>query len=190
MNRKTKGYRCMRKSRKSERDREKERGWLHSSGIEGAKRKRGKKGVLCAGAWQRGIKQPHHRIVKDKVLLLRPPTDSNLELIRFKGELFGHLQRHVLLFGGDRRRLPLFTTCRVLGLRKGCATEFTGQSSLISFQRSRVSHCRCIGLSNLVSERRELLDCLALTLSLGENGRVDSVALGRSLISRDDTFVG
>jgi len=50
---------------------------------------------LCTrGRGEHGIKQPRHRIVKGKVLLLRPPTDSRL--IGFKDELFGYLQKHVL----------------------------------------------------------------------------------------------
>lgn len=69
-----------------------ERGWLHGGGDSG---EGGARGGLCTrGRGEHGIKQPRHRIVKGKVLLLRPPTDSRL--IGFKDELFGYLQRHVL----------------------------------------------------------------------------------------------
>lgn len=54
----------------------------------------GQRGFCTRGRGEHGIKQPRHRIVKGKVLLLRPPTDSRL--IGFKDELFGYLQRHVL----------------------------------------------------------------------------------------------
>jgi len=52
------------------------------------------RGLCTRGRGEHGIKQPRHRIVKGKVLLLRPPTDSRL--IGFKDELFGYLQKHVL----------------------------------------------------------------------------------------------
>lgn len=83
MNRETKGHRHMREPGEGLTARR----W--------GQRRRGAGGGLCTrGRGEHGIKQPRHRIVKGKVLLLRPPTDSRL--IGFKDELFGYLQRHVL----------------------------------------------------------------------------------------------
>lgn len=109
------------------------------------------RGGLCTrGRGEHGIKQPRHRIVKGKVLLLRPPTDSRL--IGFKDELFGYLQKHVL-----KRTTTLASLYYLLRARaaKGDGPEFTGQSSLISFRCSQVSYCDCIGLLNLVSPWRK-----------------------------------
>lgn len=107
------------------------------------------RGFCTRGRGEHGIKQPRHRIVKGKVLLLRPPTDS--WLIGFKDELFGYLQRHVL------KRTTLASLYYLLRAQaaKGDVLEFTGQSSLISFRCSQVSYCDCIVLSNFVSHRRK-----------------------------------
>lgn len=83
MNRETKGHRHMR---------EPEEGLANTA--VGTTARGDQRGFCMRGRGEHGIKQPRHRIVKGKVLLLRPPTDS--WLIGFKDELFRYLQRHVL----------------------------------------------------------------------------------------------
>lgn len=121
------------------------------------------------GVANAGIKQPRHRIVKGKVLLLRPPVDPRLELIEFKGELFGHLQRHVLplLAWEDRRRLPPFTICCVPGLRKRGVAPRVYQAIFtdkLPHRSANFLYCDCIELSNQ-SQEKGFLDWLVLILS-------------------------
>lgn len=129
-------------------------------------------GAWARGRGERGIKQPRHRIVKGKVLLLRPPTDPRLELIGFKGELFGHLQRHVLFLSSVVRGPTMlaflyYLLCARAAKERETHLNFTGQFSLISFRHSAsflYCDCVCIGLSNQ-SQEKEFLDWLVLTLS-------------------------
>lgn len=133
---------------------------------------KGGRGDWARGRGERGIKQPRHRIVKGKVLLLRPPADPRLELIGFKGELFGYLQRHVLFLSSVVRGATMLAFLYYL-LRARAAKEreahlnFIEQFSLISFRHSKsflCCDCVCIGLSNQ-SQEKEFLDWLVLILS-------------------------